>query len=143
MEVFVLFLAFVLAHFALTAVQFRFGLLFLILTYGIYPKLFSVGISEQGFVLCGQRAMLYVLLGFYVMKALWGSAEIRHGIDVLSRGAFPRFTSRPVDANFYGADGGIRAGPYPEAGHARAPDRRYPATRPRYDASPAAGSTAR
>ena len=85
MEVLVLFLAVVLAHFALTAVQFRFGVLFLILTYGLYPKLFSVGISEQGFALSGQRAMLYVLVGFYVMRALWGSAEIRHGIDVLSR----------------------------------------------------------
>ena len=34
--------------------------------------------------------------------------------DVLIRGAFPRFTTRGVDAVFYGADGGIAAKPIPE-----------------------------
>jgi iron complex outermembrane receptor protein len=33
--------------------------------------------------------------------------------DVLVRGAFPRFTTRPVDALFYGADGGIAVTPHP------------------------------
>jgi iron complex outermembrane recepter protein len=32
--------------------------------------------------------------------------------DVLIRGAFPRFVTRPVDAVFYGADGSISASPY-------------------------------
>ncbi len=31
--------------------------------------------------------------------------------DVLSRGTFPRFTTRPIDAVFYGADGGVAAKP--------------------------------
>jgi len=34
--------------------------------------------------------------------------------DVTIRGAFPRFTTRAVDAVFYGADGGIAAKPLPE-----------------------------
>jgi len=33
--------------------------------------------------------------------------------DVLIRGTFPRFVTRPVDAFFYGADGGIAATPVP------------------------------
>jgi iron complex outermembrane receptor protein len=33
--------------------------------------------------------------------------------DVLIRGSFPRFTTRPVDAVFYGADGGVTARPWP------------------------------
>jgi iron complex outermembrane receptor protein len=33
--------------------------------------------------------------------------------DVLVRGAFPRFVTRPVDAVFYGADGGIAVKPVP------------------------------
>lgn len=33
--------------------------------------------------------------------------------DVLVRGTFPRFTTRAVDAMFYGADGGIAAKPHP------------------------------
>jgi iron complex outermembrane recepter protein len=33
--------------------------------------------------------------------------------DVLIRGAFPRFTTRPVDALFYGADGGVSVAPHP------------------------------
>lgn len=32
-------------------------------------------------------------------------------VDVTIRGAFPRFTTRPIDALFYGADGGISAAP--------------------------------
>ncbi len=33
--------------------------------------------------------------------------------DVLIRGTFPRFVTRPVDARFYGADGGITVTPVP------------------------------
>jgi iron complex outermembrane receptor protein len=33
--------------------------------------------------------------------------------DVIIRGAFPRFVTRPVDAVFYGADGGISVSPVP------------------------------
>jgi iron complex outermembrane receptor protein len=33
--------------------------------------------------------------------------------DVTVRGTFPRFTTRPVDAVFYGADGGIELAPIP------------------------------
>jgi iron complex outermembrane receptor protein len=33
--------------------------------------------------------------------------------DVVSRGAFPRFITKPVDAVFYGADGGIAVKPHP------------------------------
>ncbi|HLL25874.1 MAG TPA: TonB-dependent receptor, partial [Kofleriaceae bacterium] len=33
--------------------------------------------------------------------------------DVTIRGAFPRFVTRPVDAVFYGADGGVAARPLP------------------------------
>jgi len=33
--------------------------------------------------------------------------------DVLIRGVFPRFVTRPVDALFYGADGGIAVAPHP------------------------------
>jgi iron complex outermembrane receptor protein len=33
--------------------------------------------------------------------------------DVLIRGTFPRFTTRPVDALFYGVDGGIAVTPHP------------------------------
>lgn len=33
--------------------------------------------------------------------------------DVLIRGSFPRFVTRPVDAVFYGADGGINFTPWP------------------------------
>jgi iron complex outermembrane receptor protein len=33
--------------------------------------------------------------------------------DVLIRGAFPRFTTRAIDAMFYGADGGIEIAPIP------------------------------
>ena len=33
--------------------------------------------------------------------------------DVTIRGAFPRFVTRPVDAMFYGADGGIAVTPVP------------------------------
>lgn len=33
--------------------------------------------------------------------------------DITIRGAFPRFVSRPVDALFYGADGGFAAKPHP------------------------------
>jgi iron complex outermembrane receptor protein len=32
-------------------------------------------------------------------------------VDVTIRGAFPRFTTRPIDALFYGADGGLSAAP--------------------------------
>jgi iron complex outermembrane receptor protein len=32
-------------------------------------------------------------------------------MDVTLRGAFPRFTSRPIDALFYGVDGGVTFGP--------------------------------
>ncbi|HEU0029127.1 MAG TPA: TonB-dependent receptor [Kofleriaceae bacterium] len=34
--------------------------------------------------------------------------------DVLSRGSFPRFVTKPVDAVFFGADGGVAVKPHPQ-----------------------------
>ena len=85
MAVTLVFLAIVLAHLAATTVQIRFGLLFLIFTYAIYPKLFSLGVSEEGFALSGQRAMLYILFGFYILRALWGSREVKAGLEIAAR----------------------------------------------------------
>ena len=85
MAVTITFLAVVLAHFAATAIQVRYGLLLLIFLYGVYPKFLSLGVSDQGFALSGQRAMLYVLLGFYLLRAMWGSKEIRSGLSLIGR----------------------------------------------------------
>lgn len=85
MEVLLVFLAAFLAFLAATLVQVRYGVLLLILLYGIYPKLFSLGLAEEGFALSAQRAMLYALVVFYLIRGLWGSAEIRSGLDIAAR----------------------------------------------------------
>jgi len=84
LEIAVLFFAVVGTHFVATAIQYRTGLLFLVFFYAIYPKFFSLGLSSQGFALSGQRAMLYILLGFFILRMLWGSSEVQKGF-VLAR----------------------------------------------------------
>jgi hypothetical protein len=75
----------ILAHFMATTLRFRVGLLVMIFLYSLYPKFFSLGVSDEAFALSGQRAMLYLLLGFYVLHALWGSTDVRRGIELAMR----------------------------------------------------------
>ena len=85
MAVTITFLAVVLAHFMATTLQFRMGLLLMLFLYAIYPKFLSLGVSDEAFALSGQRAMLYILFGYYILHALWGSSYVRRGITIASR----------------------------------------------------------
>ncbi len=65
-----------------TAFSIRLALFMVIFLYSLYPKFLSLGVAEQGFALTGQRAMLYVMLGALVIHALWGSADVRRGMQI-------------------------------------------------------------
>jgi len=60
------------------------------------------------------EASAYVnLIDDYIYFAPALDADGNAIFDVLIRGAFPRFSTRPVDALFYGADGGVSVTPHP------------------------------
>jgi len=63
--------------------NFQLGILAAVFFYALYPRFLSLGIGAEGFALTGQRAMLLILAFLYVLRALWGSAEIAHGIKIL------------------------------------------------------------
>lgn len=85
MEIFATFLAVLSVHLVVTALDIRLGLILAIFLYGLYPKFLSLGLSSEGFALSGQRAMLYMLTGFYILHALWGSSDVRRGLLILDR----------------------------------------------------------
>ncbi len=85
MEVTLLFLVTVLAFAGLLLYDCKAAFFVAVLFYGIYPRFFSLGFADDGFAMTMQRAMLLMLLAMYVLRLAWGSAEIRHGWQVLSR----------------------------------------------------------
>ncbi|NND55476.1 MAG: O-antigen ligase family protein [Gammaproteobacteria bacterium] len=79
------FLIVVLAFFTLTSINFRSGFFAFLFLYGVYPRFFALGLSGEGFALTGQRAMLLILAGFFVLRVLWGSAEVMRALDIAKR----------------------------------------------------------
>ena len=85
MVVTVIFLIAILAHFTLSIIHYRAGFFLFMLLYGIYPRFFSLGLSNEGFALTGQRAMILVLFGLFILRVLWGSAEVRLALNLLKQ----------------------------------------------------------
>ncbi len=85
MAVTVVFLLVVISHMIITTFHYRAGFFLFVFLYGIYPRFFALGLSDEGFALTGQRAMLLTLAGYFTLRALWGSAEVRRAIEVLKR----------------------------------------------------------
>ncbi|MDP6415207.1 MAG: hypothetical protein QGG54_09320, partial [Gammaproteobacteria bacterium] len=85
MEIALIFFAVVAIHAAISLVHYRAGVFLAIVLYSIYPKFLSLGLSDEGFALTGQRAMLSVLFGIYVLRVLWGSAEVQRGLKLMTR----------------------------------------------------------
>ncbi len=85
MEITLLFAVTLLAFAVLLFFDMRAAFFVAILFYGIYPRFFAMGFAEDGFALTMQRAMLFLLLAMYLARALWGSAEVRQGWELLQR----------------------------------------------------------
>ena len=85
MEITLLYLITVGGFAAVLLVNYRAALFLAVFLYSIYPRFFSLGVSDDGFALTAQRAMLLMLAGMYVLRALWGSWEVRYGWQILSR----------------------------------------------------------
>jgi hypothetical protein len=85
MAITLVFLAVVLSHALVTALNYRNGFLLFLFFYPLYPRFLSIGVSNEGFALSGQRGMVYMMFGFYILRMLWGSAEIRRGIKIVTQ----------------------------------------------------------
>lgn len=85
MGIALIFLGVVGVHAAVSLVHYRAGIFLAVVLYAIYPKFLSLGLAEEGFALTGQRAMLSILFGIYVLRVLWGSAEVRRGFKLMAR----------------------------------------------------------
>jgi hypothetical protein len=84
-EITLIFFAVVGIHTVISLVHYRAGVFLAVTLYAVYPKFLSLGLSSEGFALTGQRAMLSILFGIYILRVLWGSAEIRHGFALMAR----------------------------------------------------------
>ena len=73
----------------------------------------SATTSYQGDRVTAELSGFANLITDYIYFAPAIGADGEPIYDVLVRGTFPRFITRPVDAVFYGADGGIAATPWP------------------------------
>ncbi|MEZ4401808.1 MAG: TonB-dependent receptor [Kofleriaceae bacterium] len=69
--------------------------------------------SYQGERLTAQASVYANRIDDYIYFAPAIGPDGRPIFDVLIRGTFPRFTTRPIDAAFWGADGGFAATPLP------------------------------
>jgi hypothetical protein len=56
-----------------------------VLLYGVYPRFFALGLSDVGLALTMQRTALFMLLGMYLLHALWGSPEVKEAWKLLVR----------------------------------------------------------
>ncbi len=83
MVITLVFLAVVLGHAIVTTLNYRNGFLLFIFLYPLYPRFLSIGVSNEGFALSGQRAMIYMMFVFYILRILWGSAEVYRGIQTI------------------------------------------------------------
>jgi iron complex outermembrane recepter protein len=75
-------------------------------TYGT-----SITLSHESTYVTAEASVYANRIENYIYFAPAIGADGMPVFDVLSRGTFPRFTTQPVDAVFYGADGGITAKP--------------------------------
>lgn len=79
------FIIITLSHALTCMLNYRAGILLFLFLYPIYPRFFALGVSSEGFALTGQRVMIFVLAGFYILRFLWGSAEVRKGLESLQQ----------------------------------------------------------
>ena len=77
-------------------------------TYGA-----SISVSVNAAQVTAEASVYANRIDNYIYFAPAIDADGRPIFDVVSRGTFPRFITRPVDALFYGADGGIAVKPHP------------------------------
>jgi len=84
-EVVLLFLLTTAVFLALVVYDTKAAFFVFVLLYGIYPRFFALGLSDAGLALTMQRAALLLLLGMYLLHALWGSVEVKEGWRVLAR----------------------------------------------------------
>ncbi len=73
----------------------------------------SLTVAVQRPRLRGEASIYGNLIDDYISFAPAIDANGAPIFDTLIRGTFPRFITRPVDAVFYGADGGVTASPLP------------------------------
>lgn len=73
----------------------------------------SITATYSSAKLAGEASAFGNYIADYIYFAPAIGADGMPIFDVLIRGAFPRFVTRPVDAVFYGADGGLTAVPLP------------------------------
>ncbi len=71
----------------------------------------SVTTTYRGSRLTAEASAFANYIADYIYFAPAMTAAGEPVFDVTIRGAFPRFTTRPVDATFYGADGGVAIAP--------------------------------
>jgi iron complex outermembrane receptor protein len=71
----------------------------------------SATTTFQGARVAGEASVYANLIADYIYFAPAIDENGQPIFDVLIRGTFPRFVTRPVDAVFYGADGGISVSP--------------------------------
>ncbi|MEJ7596399.1 MAG: TonB-dependent receptor [Kofleriaceae bacterium] len=73
----------------------------------------SMSVSVQAARVTAEASVYANLITDYIYFAPAIGDDGQPIFDVVSRGTFPRFITRPVDALFYGADGGIAVKPHP------------------------------
>jgi iron complex outermembrane receptor protein len=73
----------------------------------------SATLAYQGATVTAEASAYANLIDDYIYFSPALDAAGNPIFDVTIRGAFPRFVTRPVDALFYGADGGVAALPHP------------------------------
>lgn len=79
------FLATLIAFTLVAVVSYRWGIALFFFLHAVYPRFFSFGLGDEGFALTGQRAMIFVLFGLFLLRALWGSPDIRQGAEIFRR----------------------------------------------------------
>jgi len=84
-EVILLFLLTAAVFLALVIYDIKAAFFVFVLLYGIYPRFFALGLSEEGLALTMQRAALILLLGMYLLHALWGSTAVKAGWNLLAK----------------------------------------------------------
>ena len=70
-------------HALVTVVNFRAGFLLFIFAYATYPRVFAFGLGAAGFALTAQRLMLVSLAGVFLLRLLYGTRDVRLGLQAL------------------------------------------------------------
>lgn len=72
-------------HACVSLVNFRAGFLLFIFLYASYPRLFALGLGQEGFALTAQRMMIMVTVSLLMLRFLYGATDLKRGFAMLRK----------------------------------------------------------